>query len=71
MNNRLELGRISLDALYICTRKMNIPVVGKSLDDQNWHRCKEAEDQQKERRGNGADLDTDHVFRQNTSGLGS
>ena len=35
MNNRLLLGRISSDALYFCTRKMNIPVIGKSLNDEN------------------------------------
>ena len=49
---------------------MNIPVIGKSLNNEKWHRRKEPEDKQEESKGNSADLDTDYVSRQNTSGLG-
>jgi CRISPR/Cas system-associated protein Cas7 (RAMP superfamily) len=63
MNNHLELGRISSDALYICSSKMNIPLIGKSLNNENWRWRKETEDEQKERKVNSVDLDTDHVSR--------
>jgi hypothetical protein len=69
MNNHMDLGRISSVAADICSSEMDIPLIGQSLNNENWYWCKESEDEQNESKVYSSYLDTDYVSRQKTSGL--